>query len=341
MIDFEMAAKKAYEELFVGIIVKGCLFHYGQSLFRKFVQIGFKTEYLENPILQVWFKSVALIPINTVETQFQNLKYQIKFEIFANEPTKIAKSEQFISYFERTYLGAARDSVQKAAIFPIIMWNHFDNDDDRTNNDVEGDNNKMKLFCGAAQPNISKAVKLLRQYETTAHDKYKNAQKQNARPPVRRPEVAKKETEFVQLRTLFRTKVVRFKDYFNLILNLYQFYPKKKYVELLLDTDVSDSEDDEDDDSGDETDEDDFDDEPFFNESIDEISNAVEKSLVVSETETNETLTETVAAAVVTFDPSTHAKCDYKDPNGVICGKICKKRGLNTHKSSHARNANK
>ena len=37
------------------------------------------------------------------------------------------------------------------------------------------------------------------------------------------------------------------------------FYPEKKYVEPLLDTDVSDSEDDEADDSGDETD--DFDDE--------------------------------------------------------------------------------
>ena len=50
--------------------------------------IGFKTEYLENPLLQVWFKSVvclALIPITTVETEFQNLKYKIKFEIFANE----------------------------------------------------------------------------------------------------------------------------------------------------------------------------------------------------------------------------------------------------------------
>jgi len=160
----------------------------------------------------------------------------------------------------------------------------------------------------------------------------------NAQKPVRKTDVAKNETEFVQLRTLFRTKVVRFKDYFKLILNLYQFYPKKKYVEPLHDTDVSDSEDDEADDSGDETD--DFDDEPF-NESIDEISNAVEKSLVESETETS-TLTETVAATVVTFDPSNHAKCDYKDPStGVMCGKICKKRGLNTHKSSHARNANK
>jgi len=38
------------------------------------------------------------------------------------------------------------------------MWNHFDNDDDRINNIVEGDNNKMRIFCGAAQPDISKAV---------------------------------------------------------------------------------------------------------------------------------------------------------------------------------------
>ena len=71
-----------------------------------------------------------------------------------------------------------------------------------------------------------------------------------------------------------------------------------------FDTDVSDSEDDEADDSDDETD--DFDDEPL-NESIEEISNAVEKSLIVNETETS-TLTETVAATVVTFDPSNYAK---------------------------------
>ena len=176
-----------------------------------------------------------------------------------------SRGKDFLTYVENTYL-------KENCRFPKEMWNHFDNYNERTNNRVEGDNNKMKLFCRAAQPDIGKAVRLLRQYETTAHDKYKNAQKPNARPPVRKPDVAKKETEFVQLRTLFRTKVVRFKDYFNLILNLYQFYPKKKYVEPLLDTDVSDSEDDEADDSGDETD--DFDDEPF-NEPIDEISNAV------------------------------------------------------------------
>jgi hypothetical protein len=34
MIDFEIATKKAYEQRFPGIIGKGCLFHFGQSLFK-------------------------------------------------------------------------------------------------------------------------------------------------------------------------------------------------------------------------------------------------------------------------------------------------------------------
>ena len=54
------------------------------------------------------------------------------------------------------------------------MWNHFDNVYERTNH-VEGDNNKMKLFCGAGNPRIDKAVRLLKQYETTSTDKFKNA----------------------------------------------------------------------------------------------------------------------------------------------------------------------
>ena len=61
-----------------------------------------------------------------------------------------------------------------------VMWNHFDNDDERTNNRVEGDNGKMRLYCGASDPNIDKASDLLRQYESTARDKYVNAKKVNA-----------------------------------------------------------------------------------------------------------------------------------------------------------------
>jgi hypothetical protein len=37
MIEFEIATKKADEQRFPGIIVKGCLFHSGQCLFKNFV----------------------------------------------------------------------------------------------------------------------------------------------------------------------------------------------------------------------------------------------------------------------------------------------------------------
>ena len=68
---------------------------------------------------------------------------------------------------------------------------HWDNNDDkRTNNRVEGDNNKMKLFFGAADPRIDKAIGLLQQYETTAKDKYLNAKKANAKAPPQKPDEA-------------------------------------------------------------------------------------------------------------------------------------------------------
>ena len=44
----------------------------------------------------------------------------------------------------------------KKGSFPISMWNHFDNEGERTNNRVEGDNLRMKKFCGASKPNIDK-----------------------------------------------------------------------------------------------------------------------------------------------------------------------------------------
>ena len=121
------------------------------------------------------------------------------------------------------------------------MWNHYDNDDDdRTNNRIQGDNARMKCFCGAANTIIDKAVGLLITYEASARDKYENAKKSNARAPQRNPDVANRETNFVQLRSLHRQSLITFQVYLSQILDLYSFKPKTKYVEDLLDTDVSD-----------------------------------------------------------------------------------------------------
>jgi len=130
MIDFEIATKKAYEQSFPGIIVKGCLFHFGQSLFKNFVKHGFKTAYLENEELQRWFKRLfclVLTPIPTLDDQITLLQIQL-LDLQDKYPRSIStegRCHRFWNYFINTYV---------EDYFPKIMWNHFETVEVRTNN---------------------------------------------------------------------------------------------------------------------------------------------------------------------------------------------------------------
>ena len=79
---------------------------------------------------------------------------------------------------------------------------------------------------------------LLQQYEVTAKDKYLNAKKE---APAQRTEVTVREANFRQARRFHREGNLPLKDYFNNIVELHQFEPKKKYVETLQNTDESDA----------------------------------------------------------------------------------------------------
>ena len=77
---FELAAKKAYEQVFIEIVVKGCLFHFGQSLFKKFCALGLKSYYIEKKEEQEWFKGLfclSLIPKANVDREFEYLSNQM------------------------------------------------------------------------------------------------------------------------------------------------------------------------------------------------------------------------------------------------------------------------
>lgn len=47
-IDFEQAAKNAFEEVFPDVLVKGCLFHFTQALWRKIQALEMTTVYKNN-----------------------------------------------------------------------------------------------------------------------------------------------------------------------------------------------------------------------------------------------------------------------------------------------------
>ena len=93
---------------------------------------------------------------------------------------------------------------------------------------VEGDNNRMKLFCCAANPNIDKAVRLLQQYESTSSDKYNNAKKISAKPPHMKPEQLKRNTNLKQLKDLLNEGSITLKVYLDRIIDIHKFEPKKE-----------------------------------------------------------------------------------------------------------------
>ncbi len=48
MLDFERAAIKSFKFNFPGVNVKGCLFHFGQSLQKNFKRLGREILYTQN-----------------------------------------------------------------------------------------------------------------------------------------------------------------------------------------------------------------------------------------------------------------------------------------------------
>jgi hypothetical protein len=114
---------------------------------RKLVDFGLKYEYEKNGDLVRWFKSVcclALIPIDKVDGYFEEL---------LNTKPDNDKTTKFMDYLVSTYFEGN---------YPVQMWNHFETDGTpRTNNNLEGYNNKLNKQIFIAHPDIFKAISKL------------------------------------------------------------------------------------------------------------------------------------------------------------------------------------
>ena len=158
MIDFEQAVINAFLYHFPSIIIKLCFFHFGQNVFKKIVEIGLKRQYKEDDELKLWVKKVialALIPPSEIPDAFVRLSEE---EIVDNY-----ELGEFLDYITINYVDDP--------LFPIEYWNHWDNEDDRTNNKVEGYNHKLNNFLNT-HPNIWKFIMKIKSEETTSNLAY-------------------------------------------------------------------------------------------------------------------------------------------------------------------------
>ena len=57
MTDFEKAAVKGFAFCFPGAFQKGCLFHFGQAISKKFKNLDFQEEYQNDIRIKTFFKT--------------------------------------------------------------------------------------------------------------------------------------------------------------------------------------------------------------------------------------------------------------------------------------------
>ncbi len=139
-------------------------------------------------------------------------------------------ADKFLKYFEKTYMSDT---------FPIDTWNHFENKDDRTNNRVESYNLSMKKFVSAAHPDIHKAVKALKGFETTATANFNLAKMPDARQKLSRRQWHDRENALLT----YKDQYIRGKfknglnDYLEEIVNMFLFDLPTKKAKLIEDSD--------------------------------------------------------------------------------------------------------
>jgi hypothetical protein len=128
-------------------------------LYRKIVEIGLKKQYSEDENLKSFVKKIiclALVPIDKVDEAFCDL---CEFEVPEYE-----QMGTFLDYMILTYIDEP--------LFPIELWNHYDDHDNkRSNNDAEGYNLWLNTSL-QTPPNIWKFIGKLKTEESSSYLKF-------------------------------------------------------------------------------------------------------------------------------------------------------------------------
>ncbi|CAF5219625.1 unnamed protein product, partial [Rotaria magnacalcarata] len=132
-IDFELGVSNVFTKHYPSVIVRGCLFHFGQSLFRKS------------------FVALSLLPLNHMLQGLQCL---------TSTRPEYPNIQGFLDYYHNTYGPFSK--------FPPHMYNHYRNITPRTINYLEGRHSRMKKHVNSPHPNIFIAIDLLQKEQALA-----------------------------------------------------------------------------------------------------------------------------------------------------------------------------
>jgi len=150
--DYETAAISAAQESFPGTIVSGCLFHLGQSFWRKLQTEGLTEEYRReaNEELRADFHSLialAFVPEEDVIEAFESLAASASEEL-----------QPVLDHVEDNYVrGRRRGRGRTAPAFPPSIWSCYDRALEglpRSTNTAEAWHRRLNSLVGKHHPSL-------------------------------------------------------------------------------------------------------------------------------------------------------------------------------------------
>ena len=89
----------------INITVKGCMFHFGQCLLKRFNSLGLKQLYESNEMINYWFRKIFLLALIPEDDLHETIDFDLDREI-----TK--KCNSFLNYEKKSFM------PPEAKIFP-------------------------------------------------------------------------------------------------------------------------------------------------------------------------------------------------------------------------------
>lgn len=140
MTDFEDAAMKAIKIVFPSVILKGCLFHLRNCLWRKAKELKINKNRMLRRCISLC-GNLALLPENYISEGWDYIK---------QEYCKLSEAEAFLKYFEKFWM---RQSF-------VTVWCVWE-ERHRTNNSLEGWHHKLNNAFRRNNTNFTKLLNVL------------------------------------------------------------------------------------------------------------------------------------------------------------------------------------
>ena len=172
IFDFEQAAFIAFKEVFPKVEIIGCLFHFGQTIYRNVQRLGYQKTDENNEEYSEFVKmliSLTFVPPNDVLYAFKKLKRDKYYK------TNHESLSELFTYFENNWMQ------------DVLMWNHYESviaNDPRTNNVSEAWHSSFSRRLQATHLNIWKFINELKIEQALAKTKLSQREAGDA-PPVK------------------------------------------------------------------------------------------------------------------------------------------------------------